>query len=135
MKWVEFINYYYNRLQNKKDYDKNDAYIIISNICKISLNEFRLDYMNKEVSEDEKRIAKDMLDKYYIYNIPLAYITGYTYFYNEKYIVNSDVLIPRSDTETLVKSAINYICSENISKVLDMCCGSGAVRYIYCKKF
>lgn len=56
---------------------------------------------------------------------PLQYIIGHWEFYGIDFIVNSNVLIPRADTETL----IDYIL-ENRKKdlrVLDMCCGSGCI--------
>lgn len=132
MKWLEYINDYYNNIKNEVRADKNDIYVILSSMYGVSINKFRLDYIYKDINEDDKLKAKKILDRYYIQNIPLQYITGYQNFYNEKYIVNENVLIPRSDTEILVSTAIEYINKENISNVLDMCCGSGAVRCIYC---
>ncbi|MBR4419169.1 MAG: hypothetical protein IKT33_04160, partial [Clostridia bacterium] len=34
---------------------------------------------------------------------PLAYLLGSTYFYNRKFLVTKDVLVPRHDTEVLVE--------------------------------
>lgn len=56
---------------------------------------------------------------------PLQYILGYTYFYRERYAVNESCLIPRSDTELLVDTAVKLLPqSENL---LDLCTGSGCV--------
>ena len=41
--------------------------------------------------------------------MPLAYILGESDFYGRTFIVTPDVLIPRSDTELLVKKALEYI--------------------------
>ena len=57
--------------------------------------------------------------------VPLQYIIGKTYFYNEVYNVNESVLIPRSDTEILVEYATKHI-PEGESFV-DLCTGSGCV--------
>ena len=64
---------------------------------------------------------------------PLAYVLGYTYFYGRKFMVNKNVLIPRHDTETLVKAVLdtlradsNLNANHNLS-ILDLCAGSGAV--------
>lgn len=67
------------------------------------------------------------LNKYIIDFIPVQYILGYSYFYNLKLKVNSNTLIPRSETEILVELAINKIKENNFKKVLDICTGSGAI--------
>lgn len=65
-----------------------------------------------------------------INNEPLAHILGYSWFYNRKFSVNSDVLIPRPETEILVEKVLKesqlYFDEENIS-ILDLACGSGAI--------
>ena len=58
---------------------------------------------------------------------PLAYILGVTYFDGLKLAIDSKVLIPRPDTETLVEVASELISSGNIQSVHDLCTGSGAV--------
>ena len=56
---------------------------------------------------------------------PLAYVIGSVDFYNERYKVTPDCLIPRPDTEVLVDFAVNNI-PEGESFV-DLCTGSGCV--------
>ena len=56
---------------------------------------------------------------------PLAYILGEWYFYDERYLLNKDTLIPRSDTEILVEQAIKYI--PRGGEFIDLCTGSGCV--------
>ena len=56
-------------------------------------------------------------------NIPIQYILGETYFYNLKFNVNSSTLIPRPETEELVR----YILSHNFSSILDIGTGSGCI--------
>ena len=58
---------------------------------------------------------------------PLAYILGVTYFDGLKLAIDSKVLIPRPDTETLVEVASELISNGNIQSVHDLCSGSGAV--------
>lgn len=56
---------------------------------------------------------------------PLQYILGEWYFYRECYEVSEDCLIPRSDTEILVDTAIKML--PNGARFLDLCTGSGCV--------
>ena len=58
---------------------------------------------------------------------PLAYILGVCYFDGLKLLINSDVLIPRPDTETLVEVASAIISDSRIRSVHDLCTGSGAI--------
>ena len=56
---------------------------------------------------------------------PLAYIVGWVDFYNERYKVTPDCLIPRPDTEVLVDFAVNNIPEGE--RFVDLCTGSGCV--------
>jgi release factor glutamine methyltransferase len=57
-----------------------------------------------------------------------AYILGRKEFYSLEFLVNSSVLVPRPDTETLVEITLNKIRSgEQPPRVLDLCTGSGAI--------
>ncbi|MBT4651980.1 MAG: peptide chain release factor N(5)-glutamine methyltransferase [Candidatus Pacebacteria bacterium] len=60
--------------------------------------------------------------------MPVEYITGYTSFYNNNFIVNSNVLIPRVETEDLVEKIIS-IYSKHKGKLsfLEVGTGSGAL--------
>ena len=56
---------------------------------------------------------------------PLAYIIGWVDFYNERYKVTPDCLIPRPDTEVLVDFAVANIPEGE--HFIDLCTGSGCV--------
>lgn len=56
---------------------------------------------------------------------PLQHILGKAYFYGYEYKVNSDVLIPRPDTEVLVEQVLKQV--DESSRVLDICTGSGCI--------
>jgi len=60
-----------------------------------------------------------------------AYILGKSRFFNLDFVVNSSVLVPRYDTETLVREAMNRIKSGD--KVLDLCTGSGVIAVVLAK--
>jgi release factor glutamine methyltransferase len=56
---------------------------------------------------------------------PIAYIIEEAEFYGRTFYVNSSVLIPRSDSETIVETALGYAPAQG--RVLDLGTGSGAL--------
>lgn len=60
---------------------------------------------------------------------PLAYILGYTEFYGRKFAVTPDVLIPRPETEELVRQSLEYIKprAKQTFTVADIGTGSGCI--------
>jgi release factor glutamine methyltransferase len=58
---------------------------------------------------------------------PIQYITGEAFFYGRKFLVNSDVLIPRRETEELVQYIIHENQGRRNIKILDIGTGSGCI--------
>lgn len=58
---------------------------------------------------------------------PLQYVIGGWDFYGLTLSVGPGVLIPRSDTETVVTTALELLKSVPAPTVLDLCTGSGAI--------
>jgi len=56
---------------------------------------------------------------------PLSLITGETEFYGLRFQVNSDVLVPRSDSETLIASLLARVGSSGRKTLLELGVGSG----------
>ncbi len=78
------------------------------------------------LSDSQKAELEKKTDAFCGENIPYQYLTGECEFYGRSFFVNPDVLIPRTDTETLVEKALEIIGKEK-KKVLDLCCGSGCI--------
>ena len=64
---------------------------------------------------------------------PIQYIIGLADFMGEKFNVQPDVLIPRDETELLVRQAIEIIKEKGFTQVLDMCTGSGCIACMIAK--
>ena len=62
---------------------------------------------------------------------PLQYVLGYAWFYGRRFNVNSNVLIPRPETELLVEQALALLKGRTAAphRVLDLCTGSGCIAW------
>lgn len=58
---------------------------------------------------------------------PVAYLTGEREFYKYSFKVNSDVLVPRPETEIIVEEAIKILRVKPENTILDFGCGSGCI--------
>jgi release factor glutamine methyltransferase len=76
--------------------------------------------MSQETQHEFEVLVKKRTER-----VPLQYITGEQEFMGLPFRVNSNVLIPRQDTETLVEEALKVTLPG--MKVIDMCTGSGCV--------
>ena len=65
--------------------------------------------------------------------IPIKQIIGYGYFMNEKFKVTKDTLIPRDETEFLVRISSDIINKNNFKKVLDIGTGTGCIACMISK--
>ena len=59
--------------------------------------------------------------------IPVAYLTGEREFYSLPIKVNQNVLIPRPETEFVVDKVLELVEPDQLTKVLDLGTGSGAI--------
>lgn len=105
------------------DDSKTDAWLLLERICRIDRGFY---YMHMEDDLPEEQLSEyEITLRKRAEHIPLQYITGETEFMGLKFKVNSSVLIPRQDTETLVEEALKIV--QPGMKVLDLCTGSGCV--------
>lgn len=58
---------------------------------------------------------------------PVQHIIGFADFMGQKFIVNENVLIPRDETEILVRKAVELINDNNLKTALDVGTGSGII--------
>lgn len=111
------------------DYGVESPQIEVEWILRDVLDCSRLDlYMKHERpldSQELSRIRKNLKKR--TQGQPIQYILGYTEFYGYKFEVNTDVLIPRPETELIVEKIVkNYKDEENL-KILDIGTGSGNI--------
>ena len=114
-----------------------DAFCIFEHCFNISRRDFTLHYYC-EVPENLCNIFFKFVEKRIDY-VPLQYILGYWNFMERKYFVGEGVLIPRSDTEVLVKKSVDFLrkidTRKEKIKILDLCSGTGIVAISLAKTF
>ena len=91
----------------------------------------------KDISLSEKDIINlDSMFAQLYQNKPVQYITGETYFYNDKFLTPHGVFIPRPETELIVDCALEFLSkSKDDLKIIDFCTGSGCILLSIAKKF
>ncbi len=93
--------------------------------------EYLYKYPNKKLTANQLKKFKKLFNRR-VKGEPIAYILGYQEFYKLNFMVNKNVLIPRPETELLVKQVIKY-CKSRISNlksqisICDIGVGSGAI--------
>lgn len=70
---------------------------------------------------------KTSIKKFFKKDYPEEYSTWEVEFFYRKFFVNKHVLIPRFETESLVREAIKIAKNENIDTLIDVWTGSGII--------
>jgi release factor glutamine methyltransferase len=102
---------------------KIDAWLLLEMVAKIDRSFYFLHadaQVAPEVLLEYERVVQKRAE-----HVPLQYITGEQEFMGMTFKVNSNVLIPRQDTETLVEEALRVVAPG--MELLDLCTGSGCV--------
>ena len=86
-----------------------------------------INHLHDKLTEEQETKYKELI-KLRLDNMPIQYITKSVNFYGLELYVDNNVLIPRFETEELVDNTIKTLRNKfNNPKVLDLCCGSGAI--------
>lgn len=102
-----------------------NAELLISHVLKMKRLDLYLNY-ERPMQEDEIVTIREYVKRRGA-GEPFQYIIGKEEFYGLTFNVNSSVLIPRADTETLVEKSLNLIKGIEKPTVLDIGTGSGAI--------
>ncbi|MAY03361.1 MAG: protein-(glutamine-N5) methyltransferase, release factor-specific [Gammaproteobacteria bacterium] len=101
-----------------------DAQILLARVLDKG-REFLLSWPEKELSQEQQEHFLQLLAERQR-GIPIAYLTGRRAFWDFDLEVNTDVLIPRPETELLVELALQNLKQEN-QLIADLGTGSGAI--------
>ena len=100
-----------------------DAWYLLQMVCKIERSYYYV-HGEEDITQDAQKEYEIAVQKR-AEHIPLQYIIGEQEFMGLRFKVNSNVLIPRQDTETVVEQVLKIV--KPGMKVLDLCTGSGCV--------
>ena len=100
-----------------------DARLLLEHICGTDRNTL-LVHGDRTVSPEEEKQYLDAVERR-SRRIPLQQITGQQEFMGLPFWVNSNVLIPRQDTEVLVEEVLKH--THDGMRILDMRTGSGCI--------
>lgn len=108
------------RLAATSDTARLDAELLMAHALGMSRSEMLL----KAMREPSPAIFAALITRRQ-HHEPVAYITGSTEFFGLEFIINPAVLIPRSDSETLINAALEFAPPAGCA--LDLGTGSGAL--------
>ena len=102
-----------------------EAKEILASVLRLSDTEAAMiPFSRKEISHEVQDLAKNLARRRNTRE-PLEYILGYAWFYGLCFDVNSDCLIPQSDTEILCEKVISNL--KKGARFADICTGSGCI--------
>lgn len=114
--------------QLSKIYDRreasNIANLLLTEITQLSKTE-RLVANNQQLTLSQQLTLNNCTNDL-LQHKPIQQILGYAFFYNHKFIVDENVLIPRPETEELVDLIVKENIGSNV-QILDIGTGSGCI--------
>lgn len=102
-----------------------NAELLLAHILKCKRLDLYLKF-DRPLSEDEVTLYRGLLKRRGEFE-PLQYIVGSVEFYGLTFYVNSNVLIPRPETEILVEEIVEQNKNKPELKILDIGTGSGNI--------
>ena len=107
------------------DEAKLEARFILEHALKITQKEI-IQKSDLPIDTDHQAQIANITEKR-IAGIPLPYLLGEWSFFGRAFKVNSNVLIPRADTEILIEKALSKINMLDAYDILDLGCGTGII--------
>ncbi len=112
-------------LKDTRNEIESIAYLAFQNIFGLTMTEV---HAAKEITDQSLVDQLWEIGKRINQHEPIQYILGEALFYNRTFVVNPAVLIPRPETEELVRLVVNHINEKGGSfKILDIGTGSGCI--------
>lgn len=104
---------------------REETYILLEDICGMKREDILL-HRYSDIDENKKTLLEDAIKRRQR-GEPIQYITGSWPFMGEYFYVGEGVLIPRDDTEVVVREADRLIKKYCLKSCIDLCSGSGII--------
>ncbi len=103
-------------------FDAEELLLYLAKFSKADFLMHRIDEIPENLENDYVLLLEQRGQR-----IPLQHIIGEQDFMGLTFLVNSDVLCPRLDTESVVERALQLAGKYENPKILDLCTGSGCI--------
>ena len=125
----ELYDYAYEALEDlpMPDLETREIVALAGRLCGDRINASTIQSRYREKAPENAVEKLTALLERRLCGEPLAYLLGEWDFCGLTLRVTKDVLVPRSDTETVALKAVRLIRDHGFTRALDLCCGSGCI--------
>ena len=123
--------YYGHGTDNAQD----DIYALILGCLKLPYD-VATNLLQARLTADEKVMLCNKLEQRIHARVPVPYLTNEAYFCGMSFYVDERVLIPRSPIAELIQQQFTpWVEPSNVTRILDLCTGSGCIAIACCEAF
>ena len=117
------------------DNAQDDLWALISGTLSLPFDSNAI-FLQARLTQDEKEKLMSNLVARIIKRVPTAYILHEANFCGLSFFVDERVLIPRSPIAELIQNQFSpWVEAEEVSRILDLCTGSGCIAIACCEAF
>lgn len=124
--------YYGHGTDNAED----DIYALIWDSLQLPWDAQEQQFLPARLTVREKKLLAERLEQRIIQRVPVPYLTNTAHFCGLTFYVDDRVLIPRSPIAELIRQQFApWIAEEQVTRILDLCTGSGCIAIACCEWF
>lgn len=124
--------YYGHGTDNAED----DIYALIWDSLQLPWDAQDPQFLAARLSAREKKLLTERIEQRIIQRVPVPYLTNTAHFCGLTFYVDDRVLIPRSPIAELIRQQFApWIAEEQVTRILDLCTGSGCIAIACCEWF
>ncbi|MBQ3310528.1 peptide chain release factor N(5)-glutamine methyltransferase [bacterium] len=109
---------------------KAEVKLLLEKFCNTTVTDI---IMGKEIDESQLAVVIQKAQERAQTRKPIQHILGYGYFMGEKFEVSPNTLIPRDETEILVRKSVEIINQNKYKFVMDVGTGTGCIACMIAK--